>query len=87
MSQFENRTELIVSIFAIKQAKTLQKYGDIRFISTKMHYVILFVDSKKITETIKEIKKQHFVKKVEISQTPTLAVDFSELNQNVEEEG
>ncbi|WP_395319010.1 YlbG family protein [Fructilactobacillus frigidiflavus] len=86
METIQARTELLVSIFSLKQAKNLKKFGDVRFISKKMHYVILFVDCEQIEATIEEIKKQRYVKRVEKTPTIALAKELNELNLNAMEE-
>ncbi|WP_429971227.1 YlbG family protein [Fructilactobacillus sp. Tb1] len=86
METIQTRNELLVSVFSLKQAKNLKKYGDIRFISKKMHYVILFVNNENLDDTIIEIKKQRFVKRVEKTPTIALAEKLNELNLNAMEE-
>lgn len=86
METIQARTELLVSIFSLKQAKNLKKFGDIRFISKKMHYVILFVNHNQIDDTIEEIKKQRYVKRVEKTPTIALAKALNELNLSAMEE-
>ncbi|WP_413627101.1 YlbG family protein [Fructilactobacillus vespulae] len=80
MESVANRTELLVSTFSSKQVKLLKKYGDIRFISKKMHYVILFVNSDDADEIMAEIKKHRFVKRVEKTVTLNLIDNLNELN-------
>lgn len=86
MESIQSRSELLVSIFSLKQAKHLKKFGDIRFISKKMHYVILFVDYDQIETIIEEIKKQRYVKRVEKTPTIAIAKAMNELNLNAMEE-
>ncbi|CAM2827554.1 YlbG family protein [Fructilactobacillus fructivorans] len=80
MTKLTDRTELIVSTYSIRQVKNLKKFGDIQFVSKKMHYVIIFVDNKELDTTIQEINKLRFVKKVDVSPTVDLAIDFGEVN-------
>ena len=82
MENIQNRAELLVSIFSLKQSKNLKKFGDIRFISKKMHYVILFVNRDDLDDIIEELKKQRFVKRVEKTPTIELVEELNELNLN-----
>ncbi|MDN4461626.1 hypothetical protein BGL38_00350 [Fructilactobacillus sanfranciscensis] len=82
MENIQDRAELLVSIFSLKQSKNLKKFGDIRFISKKMHYVILFVNRDDLDDIIEELKKQHFVKRVEKTPTIALVEELNELNLN-----
>ena len=82
MENIQDRAELLVSIFSLKQSKNLKKFGDIRFISKKMHYVILFVNRDNLDDIIEELKKQRFVKRVEKTPTIALVEELNELNLN-----
>lgn len=80
MENIQNRAELLVSIFSLKQSKNLKKFGDIRFISKKMNYVILFVNRDDLDDIIEDLKKQRFVKRVEKTPTISLVEELNELN-------
>ncbi|USS89487.1 YlbG family protein [Fructilactobacillus cliffordii] len=83
----EKRTELLVSLFSIKQAKTLQRFGDVRYVSRRMRYAILYVQQADVNKIMRELNQLRMVKKVDLVPTKTLAFQFEDLNQTVEGAG
>lgn len=61
------RTGLIIWVNDIKPAKNLERFGSIHYISKKMSYVVLYIYSDKLEETIKGLQRLPYVKKVERS--------------------
>lgn len=61
------RTGLIIWVNDIKPAKNLERFGSIHYISKKMSYVVLYIFSDRLDETIKGLQRLPYVKKVERS--------------------
>ncbi len=78
-SDFENRTGLIVWLNSKRSIKRLMNYGLLHYVSKKMDYAIIYVDEKKRDETIERLKKERFVKAVEISQLRDLPSAFDDV--------
>ena len=64
------RKSLAVYLYYNRDVRKLQKYGDILYHSRRMRYVILYED------TIAELEKLKFVKKVRPSKQDDLDRDF-----------
>ncbi|USS92873.1 YlbG family protein [Fructilactobacillus ixorae] len=80
----EARTELLVSLFSVKQAKQLHRFGDVHYVSRRMRYAILFVNQAETSKSIQDLTKLRMVKKVEVAPTQTLAHQFAALNEATE---
>ena len=78
MTEFDEtpRQGVIVYLYRLRQSKQLRKFGQIKYISKRMKYVLLYMDRDKIEQNVKRLKKLKFVKKVELSYRPFLKVDY-----------
>ena len=89
-SEFNDRTGLIVRISNKKNAKRLMRFGLLHYVSSKMSYVLLYVDTKKLGETIEMIRKENYVTSVEISKVRDLPIEYEgileELNKEISDE-
>lgn len=68
------RRGLIVWVYNLRQLKTLKKFGTVIYASRKMKYVLLYVDEDRIEDDLVAINKLHFVRSVEQSHRPEVAV-------------
>ena len=76
MFQKENRSGLIIYLYYNRDAKKLQAIGDVIYHSKKMRYVQVYVDSSQVLEIVQQLKKERFVKKVQICHIQELDRDF-----------
>ncbi|NMM51369.1 YlbG family protein [Paenibacillus aquistagni] len=74
---FPVRTGLIIWVSDVKAARNLEKYGSLHYISRKMHYAVLYVNAEFAEETMKNIKRLPYVKKIERSYRNELKTEFS----------
>ncbi|MFB9769390.1 YlbG family protein [Lactiplantibacillus modestisalitolerans] len=72
------RRALIVYLHSMKQARQLKRYGIIQYQSHKQHYVVLYLDENQVQTATTKIKKMGFVRKVEPSYRPDIAMNFGE---------
>lgn len=94
-SDFKERTGLIVRISNKRNVKRLMKFGLLHYISSKMSYALLYVDSKNLEQTIERIRKENYVSSVEISHLKDLPIEYEgvleklnkEINDKKEEQG
>lgn len=70
------RKSLAVYLYYNRDVRKLQKYGDILYHSRRMRYVILYLDAILCEDTIAELEKLKFVKKVRPSKQDDLDRDF-----------
>ncbi len=61
---FPERSGIIVWFSDLKAAsKHLEKYGNVHYLSKKLHYAAMYVYSSRLDETVKQLQKLPFVKK------------------------
>ncbi|MCO6542813.1 MAG: YlbG family protein [Lactobacillus sp.] len=75
-----SRQEIIVWLSNGHLSKKLRRFGTVIYVSFKMKYLIMYVNSDQLTEKITQISKLSFVKKVEISPRQDLKTDYHEDN-------
>jgi uncharacterized protein YlbG (UPF0298 family) len=71
------RSGIIVWLNDVKPAKNLDRYGTIHYISKKMHYVAMYVHADRLEETIRNVQKLPYVKKVERSYRTEIKTEYS----------
>jgi uncharacterized protein YlbG (UPF0298 family) len=71
------RTGLIIWVNDTKAAKNLERFGSVHYISKKMHYVVLYVHAAKLDESIRNIQRLPYVKKVERSYRNEIKTEYS----------
>ncbi len=71
------RSGLIVWVNDTKAAKNLERFGSVHYISKKMQYVVMYVHADKLDETIRNIQKLPYVKKVEHSYRNEIKTEYS----------
>jgi uncharacterized protein YlbG (UPF0298 family) len=75
---FTDRSGLIVWVNDLKAAnKHLERYGSVHFISKRLHYAAMYVHASKLDETMKQLQKLPFVKKVELSYRNEIPTEYS----------
>ncbi|WP_251546979.1 YlbG family protein [Limosilactobacillus caecicola] len=72
MFELTKRQGLIVYINNKHVLRRLGRYGNIMYVSRRMHYVVLYVDQAEVEEVEPAIAKLHNVTSVEISQWPAI---------------
>lgn len=75
-SDFEDRTGLIVRVSNKRNVKRLMKYGLLHYVSRKMSYVILYVDTNDVENIMERIQKENYVSSVEKSQLRDLPITY-----------
>ncbi|WP_409341091.1 YlbG family protein [Paenibacillus sp. MBLB4367] len=71
------RSGLIVWVNDLKPAKNLERFGSIHYMSKKMHYVVMYIHADKLDETVRNIQKLPYVKKVERSYRNEIKTEYS----------
>lgn len=75
---FTDRSGIIVWVSDIKAAaKHLERYGSVHFISKRLQYAAMYVHTSKLEETVKQLQKLPFVKKVERSYRNEIKTEYS----------
>ncbi|WP_338209512.1 YlbG family protein [Lactiplantibacillus paraxiangfangensis] len=72
------RRALIVYMHSMKQVRQLKRFGIIQYQSRKGRYVVLYMDEAEVPAITAKINKLNFVRKVEPSYRPDVAMNFGE---------
>lgn len=64
---FHERTGLIVWLKDDRQAKGLEKYGTVHYVSRRMKYAVVYINAEQYEPIVKNLSRLPYVKKVERS--------------------
>lgn len=78
-SEFNNRTGLIVWLKNKKNVKRLMNYGFLHYVSNKMNYAVLYIDSDKKDDIIGKIEREQMVRSVEVSKLKNLPIKYDDV--------
>lgn len=85
-SDFENRTGLIVWLKSKRNVKRLMNHGLLHYVSNKMDYALLYVDTKNVERTIGKLKNENYVKSVEESPLKDLPITYDNVLSDMQKE-
>jgi len=71
------RIGYIIWVNDIKAARNLEKYGCVHYISRRMHYVVMYLYTEKAEETLKNIRRLSYVRKVERSYRNEIKTEYT----------
>lgn len=74
--KIRQRQGVNVFVKRLKQSKQLRRFGDIQYVSRRMHYVVIYMDRDKVAENVAKLRQLNFVKKILVSPRPELNMDF-----------
>lgn len=83
MSKLDDRVSLIVYLYNLKQNRNLKKFGNIVYISRKMKYIVIYLNSDNLDEKISEISKFKGVRRVIKSPMTSLAQQLLETQKEL----
>ncbi|MFC3931796.1 DUF2129 domain-containing protein [Streptococcus dentapri] len=72
----QERTGIAVYLYYNRDARKLNRYGDMIYHSRRLRYVCLYVDKDKLSDTIDNLKKLKFVKRFSVSPLDEIDQDF-----------
>ncbi|QBO36885.1 DUF2129 domain-containing protein [Periweissella cryptocerci] len=78
----EKRRALIVYVRNLRQVKQLRRYGNVEFISRKMHYVVIYMNETDLLANQEKIEKLGFVTRTEISLRPDLNPELADKKED-----
>ncbi|WP_367341820.1 YlbG family protein [Limosilactobacillus sp.] len=79
-----SRRSLIVHIKSMRAVRSVRHYGNLIYVSRKMHYLVLYVDQKEIDSIAEKITKLRNVDRVEQSAWPDLDPELTQLRQEMD---
>ncbi|MFD0959363.1 YlbG family protein [Paenibacillus chungangensis] len=71
------RTGYIIWVKDMKAAKNLERFGTVHYMSRKLHYVVLYTNSDRAEEALKQLSKLSYVRKVERSFRNEIRTEYS----------
>jgi len=80
MGMITDRSGIIVWVNDVKQAKNLERYGTVHYISKRMQYAVLYVHADRLDDTLRHLQRLPYVKKVERSYRGDIKTEY---NSNV----
>ncbi|MNW30863.1 hypothetical protein D3C74_77640 [compost metagenome] len=82
---FAERTGYIIWVSDIKAARNLEKYGNVHFISKRMHYVVIYMNADLAEDTVKNIRRLSYVRKVERSFRNEIRTEYNDDKEKMKE--
>ncbi|MGF6352791.1 uncharacterized protein YlbG (UPF0298 family) [Paenibacillus sp. 4624] len=74
---FAERTGFIIWVSDLKAARNLEKYGTVHYISRRMHYVVMYVNAERADDTMKNVKRLSYVRKIERSYRNEIKTEYA----------
>ncbi|WP_274650496.1 YlbG family protein [Paenibacillus humicola] len=74
---FSERVGYIIWVSDLKAARGLEKYGNVHYMSRKMHYVVMYMNLDRSDEIIRNIQRLPFVKKIERSYRNEIKTEYT----------
>lgn len=71
------RTGFIIWVSDVKAARNLEKYGSVHYISRRMQYVVMYVNADRADDTMKNIRRLSYVRKIERSYRNEIKNEYS----------
>jgi len=71
------RTGIIVWVSDTKAARGLEKYGSLYYISRRMRYAVLYVDTRRYEDVVANLMRLPYVKRVEKSLRGEIRTEYN----------
>lgn len=75
-----DRNGFVIWVKKLKNARSLRKYGNVHYVSKKMHYVILYCDACQCDVVEQKLKSLPYVRRVDKSMRSFLPTSFGDTN-------
>ncbi|MBH5316776.1 YlbG family protein [Paenibacillus sp. GSMTC-2017] len=72
-----DRTGFIVWVSDLKAARALERFGTVHYMSKKLHYVVLYMNAERVEDSLKQMNRQSYVRKVERSYRTEIKTEYS----------
>lgn len=74
--QIAERTGLAIWVKDLRKARSLGRFGNIHYMSKRMHYVCMYIDARKEKQLVSRIQKMPFVIRVEKSLRKEIPTEY-----------
>lgn len=85
-SSFENRTGLVVWLKTKRNVRRLMNFGVLHYVSSKMNYAIVYIDTKKLDSIMEKMEKENYIKSIEVSLVRDLPISYDDVLPNLKHE-
>lgn len=72
------RVGIVVWLRHVRDARNLDRYGHVIYVSRRMKYAILYVNESELNAKMNQLARLPYVRKVEPSHLHEVAVDYDE---------
>lgn len=72
-----DRTGYIVWVSDLKAARSLERFGTVHYMSRKMHYVVMYMNTERSEESVRQMGKLPYVRKIERSYRNEIKTEYS----------
>ena len=84
--ELRKRQGIIVWVYTLRQIKNLKRIGYIHYVSSRLKYIVMYVDQIEVSDTVDRLNSLHYVRKVEISHRPEIDRTFEHALEGNQEE-
>ncbi len=71
------RVGYIIWVSDLKAARGLERFGNVHYLSRKLHYAVIYMNAERAEETVKQIGKLNYVRKIERSYRNEIKTEYS----------
>lgn len=83
---FQHRVGLIVWLYTTKYINKLKNFGLLHYVSKKMNYAVLYVDEQEVASVREKLKRQHFVREIELSYQTDMPYTYDGLLEELDKQ-
>lgn len=73
---FNERTGLIIWLKDYRQARGLEKYGTVHYVSRRMRYAVVYIDAEQYDGIVKNVSRLPYVRKIERSLRSEIPTEY-----------
>lgn len=78
---FTERVSFIIWLTDVRQARNLDKYGTVYYVSRRMKYAQIYMNADRAPEVIRNMQRLKYVRKIERSYRGELKTEFETLQR------
>lgn len=83
-TQFTHRIGLIIWLYTPKYVNKLKQYGILHYVSRKLKYAVLYINSNQVENVQNNLQKLHFVRSIEVSHYNDLTYNYDGLLEELD---
>ncbi|ANZ61807.1 hypothetical protein AYR62_04660 [Secundilactobacillus paracollinoides] len=64
MPAIQEREDLVVYVSNLRQVRQLKRYGHVAYVSKRMRYAVIYVNTDQVSDVTAQLKELRFVKRI-----------------------